>query len=79
MIVKKKFKGLSTKKSEVVSKFDMNGMSSKVPFYKYYFYEMVVRHKNGQNFFYLLFLYNLKILNKIRNLLINLFFLPFKN
>ena len=69
MIVKKKLKGLPTKKNEVLGSFDAHGISSKEPFYKMYFYEMLVRYKNGQNFLYLLFLFFLKILNKIRNIL----------
>tara|TARA_B100000989_G_scaffold298040_1_gene285838 strand:+ start:3565 stop:4317 length:753 start_codon:yes stop_codon:yes gene_type:complete len=72
MIKKKKFYGLSTKKSELIGKFDMTGISSKIPFYKYYFYEMKVRKKNGQNLFYLIILYFLKIINKFRNYIINL-------
>lgn len=64
----KKFKGMNTKKNEVVGKFNMEGISSKVPFYKFYFYEMKIRYDNGQNLIYLFFLYLIKILNKIRNL-----------
>lgn len=65
----KKFKGMSTKKNEVFGKFNMEGISSKVPFYKFYFYEMKIRYDNGQNLIYLIFLYPIKILNKIRNLI----------
>tara|TARA_B100001063_G_C16750162_1_gene549844 strand:+ start:1216 stop:1947 length:732 start_codon:yes stop_codon:yes gene_type:complete len=64
----KKFRGMSTRKNEVVGKFNMEGISSKVPFYKFYFYEMKIRYDNGQNLIYLLFLYPIKILNKLRNL-----------
>ena len=64
----KNFRGMSTKKNEVVGKFNMEGISSKVPFYKFYFYEMKIRYNNGQNLIYLVFLYPIKILNKIRNL-----------
>ena len=69
MIVKKKLKGLPTKKSEVLGSFDVHGISSKEPFYKMYFYEMLVRYKNGQNFLYLIFLFILKIANKLKNVL----------
>ncbi len=65
MIVKYKLKGMIAKKKEVFGKFDLHGSSSKIPFYKTYFYEMIVRYKNGQNIFYLFCLYFLKILNKI--------------
>ena len=69
MIVKKKLKGLPTKKNEVLGSFDVQGLSSKEPFYKMYFYEMLVRYKNGQNFLYLIFLFILKIINKLKNVL----------
>lgn len=64
----KRFKGMSTKKNEVFGKFNMHGISSKVPFYKFYYYEMKIRYDNGQNLIYLIFLYPIKILNKIRNI-----------
>jgi len=63
----KNFKGMSTKKSEVIGKFNMKGMSSKIPFYKFYFYEMKIRLDNDQNLFYLIILYIIKILNKLGN------------
>ena len=67
MIVEKKMKGISTKKNEVIGKFDLNGVSSRVPFYKQYYYEMKIRLANGQNLFYLLILYIVKIINKLKN------------
>mgnify|MGYP001178526592 FL=1 len=68
----KRFKGMSTKKNDVFGKFNMHGMSSKLPFYKFYYYEMKIRYNNGQNLIYLIFLYPIKILNKIRNLFISI-------
>ncbi len=70
MIVKKNMKGISTKKKDVIGKFDLKGISSRVPFYKHYFYEMKIRLDNGQNLFYLIILYIVKILNKLRNKLL---------
>ncbi|MBD1140980.1 glycosyltransferase [Pelagibacterales bacterium SAG-MED39] len=64
----KEFKGMNTRKNQVFGKFDMQGISSKIPFYKFYYYEMKIRYNNGQNLIYLIFLYPIKILNKIRNL-----------
>ena len=64
----KRLKGMNTKKNEVFGKFNMHGISSKVPFYKFYYYEMKIRYDNGQNLIYLIFLYPIKILNKIRNI-----------
>ena len=73
MIKKKKFRGMSTKKNEVIAKFDMNGMSSKIPLIKFYYLEMKVRLKNGQNLIYLFFLFILKILNLLNNKLFRFF------
>ncbi len=66
-MIKKNFKGMCTKKNEVIAKFDMYGMSSKISIFKSYYYEMKVRLKNGQNLIYLIFLYILKVLNYFRN------------
>ena len=60
---------ITTKRNYVFGKFDMNGLSSKIPFYLTYFYEMKVRYKNGQNVIFLFFLYCVKILNKFINYL----------
>ena len=73
MIIKKKMKGMSTKKNEIISKFNMYGMSSRVSFLKFYYYEMKVRFKNGQNIIYLVLLFFLKILNLFRNKAIRIF------
>lgn len=71
MIVKKKMIGISTKKNEVFGKFDLQGISSKVPFYKVYFIESKIRVNNGQNPFFVLILFMLKIFNKFRNILLS--------
>ena len=63
--------GKSTKKNEVIGEFDLNGISSAVPFYKTYFYEMKIRYDNGQNIIFLFFLFIIKIINKIRNIIFN--------
>ena len=63
----KKLRGINSKKNEVFGKFDLNGISSKIPFYKFYFIEMRIRFDNGQNFFYLFFLFLTKIANKFLN------------
>jgi len=71
LIKNTKLKGKLAKKSDVFGKFDLKGFSSKIPFYKSYFYEMKIRHKNHQNIFYLFFLYWIKILNKIYRVIKN--------
>ena len=70
MIVKHKLSGMIANKKELFGKFDMTGASSKIPFYKSYFYEMVVRHNNDQNIVYLFFLYFIKIMNKFLRVII---------
>lgn len=70
LIKDKKLRGKIAKKKEEFGKFNLEGLSSKVPFYKSYFYEMKIRYKNGQNFIYLFFLYWTKILNKIYRIII---------
>jgi len=69
MITKYKMKGTSTKKNEVMGKFDMSGLSSRQSFLKTLFFEIIIRYRNGQNFLFLFFLFFLKIFNKLRNLL----------
>ena len=63
------FKGMIAKKNEVFGKFDLYGYSSKIPFYKSYYYESKIRYKNGQSIIFVTILYFLRILNKIRNVL----------
>ena len=67
IIVKHKLNGMIAKKNEVFAKFDLGGISSKINFFKTYFYEMKIRYKNGQNVIYLIILYLLKIINKFIN------------
>ena len=63
MILKKKMKGLSTKKNEVVGIFRRGGFSSKIPYRKMIIEEMKIRYNNGQNILILLILGIYKILN----------------
>ena len=60
-------KGMSTNKSEVLGKFDLGGMSSKVSFFNQLYYEMLVRFQNKQNIFFLFFLTIARGLHKIIN------------
>jgi hypothetical protein len=68
--LKKNLIGMSTKKNEITGKFDLNGMSSKIPFYKKYYYESLVRYKNNQNIVFVIILYILNIVNELRNIII---------
>ena len=74
MVVKNKMIGINTKKTEILGKFDMNGLSSKVNIFKFYYQEIKIRYKNGQNFFFLKILFIIKILNFIRNKILKIVF-----
>ena len=67
----RRFKGMVAKKNELFGKFDLNGYSSKIPFYKSYYYESKIRYENGQGILFVTILYFLRILNKFRNILYN--------
>lgn len=61
MIVKKKFKGVSTKKNEIFGIFARGGFSSRVPMFERTLEELLIRKDNGQNILSLLFIFFLKI------------------
>ena len=63
MIVKKKMKGLATKKHEVVGIFRRGGFSSTIPYRKMFVEELKIRYNNGQSIILLLILGIYKILN----------------
>ncbi|MDB9746168.1 hypothetical protein OAA75_01185, partial [Candidatus Pelagibacter sp.] len=63
MIVKKKMKGISTKKREITGIFERGGFSSISPFKELFFEELKIRYNNGQNIILLLILGIYKILN----------------
>ena len=63
MIVKKKMKGLATKKNEVVGIFRRGGFSSTIPYRKMFVEELTIRYNNGQSIILLLILGIYKILN----------------
>ena len=50
-LIKKKFKGASTKKNEVFGKFNMYGISSKITFFQKNLEEIRIRLSNNENFF----------------------------
>lgn len=70
MIVKKKLKGIGTKKEEVFGNFRRGGFSSKINFWKLFFEEMKIRYNNGQSLFVILFIYSYKFLKNINKLFI---------
>ncbi len=64
MIVKFKLKGISTKKNEILGKFSKGGFSSKINYLTHLKDLNDIRIKNGQNKYFVIFLYILKILKK---------------
>ena len=71
MIVKKKMKGLATKKHEVVGIFRRGGFSSKIPYRKLFVEELKIRYNNGQSIALLLILGIYKILNYWKKKVVN--------
>ena len=55
MIVKYNLNGSSTKKNEILSKFDTTGISSKIGFFERLFEETRIRLNNNQNIFFVFF------------------------
>ena len=69
MIVNKKLRGISTKKNELVGKFDSKGISGRLSFYRTLKEEIIIRYENNQNVLFLLFLIIIKVINKIKNVI----------
>ncbi len=61
MIVKKRMKGISTKKNEITGIFRRGGFSSQIPYRKLFYEEMRIRYDNGQNILFLAILSIYKI------------------
>ncbi len=66
-----KFEGVCTKKNEILSKFSIEGISSRVSFFERLFEEAKIRLHNRQNLLFVIFLTGLHIINKFLNLIIN--------
>ena len=68
MIVKYKLNGSSTKKNEILSKFDTAGISSRIGFFERLFEETRIRLNNNQNIFFVFLLMLAHTINKLLNL-----------
>ena len=64
MIVKERFKGVSTKKDEILGKFRAGGLSSRIRYFDFLTENNKIRINNGQNKF---FVYTIFLLRIIRN------------
>ena len=71
MIVKKKLKGVATKKNELFGVFRRGGFSSRVPFRKLLFEEIKIRYDNNQNLFLLFIILFYKILKNFKKFVRN--------
>jgi glycosyltransferase involved in cell wall biosynthesis len=72
MIVKIKLKGASTSKKEIIGRFQSGGFSSKLNYLTNLNDLNNIRIDNGQNKFYVYFLYVLKIVKNFRKVLKNI-------
>ena len=70
-LINKNFIGICTNHNEITGKFYTKGISSKLSFFKKTQEEFKVRLKNKQNVLFLICLFFLVFLNKLRNLLFN--------
>ena len=70
MIVKHKLNGICTKKSEILAKFDLDGVSSRIGFFNKLLEETRIRLHNKQNFLFVTMLVLAHSLNKLLNLIV---------
>jgi hypothetical protein len=67
-VVLNNFFAIPTKKSEIISIFDLNGFSSKIGFFKNLFQEIRLRFNNKQNIFFLLAIIAARPILKFKNI-----------
>jgi len=68
MIVKKKMKGIATKKEELFGIFNRGGLSSRVKFIDHYKEEIKIRNDNGQSKIILALIIIYKVIKNYRRL-----------
>lgn len=68
MIIKKKFKGISTKKNEILGKFRQGGLSSKISYLDFLIENNKIRINNGQNKFFVYIIFLLRIIRNFNRL-----------
>ena len=69
MIVKKKFKGMSTKKEEILGKFRTGGLSSRIKYLDFLRENNKIRINNGQNRFIVYIIFVLRIIRNFKKLI----------
>ena len=66
-IVKKRLRGMSTKKNEIIGDFERGGFSSRSPYRKMFLEELLIRYNNGQNFILISMIALYKIIKNFKN------------
>ena len=68
MIVKKKYKGISTKKNEILGKFRRGGLSSKIRYLDFLIENNKIRINNGQNKFIVYIIFLLRLIRNFKKI-----------
>lgn len=66
MIVKKKMKGIATKKNEVIGYFRPGGISDKIKYIEYLNESTKIRLDNKQNYFFVILIYLMRYLKRVK-------------
>ncbi len=69
MIVKKKYKGISTKKEEILGKFRRGGLSSRIRYLDFLKENNKIRINNGQNKFIVYIIFLLRIIRNFKRII----------
>ncbi len=69
MIVKKKMKGIATKKHEITGDFERGGFSSQSSYRKMFFEELLIRYNNKQNIILILLIALYKIIRHFKKII----------
>lgn len=71
MIVKKKLKGMATKKNEVFGIFRRGGYSSTIKFYDRFLEEIKIRYDNGQNIILIAIIFLHKFIKNLKTIILS--------
>ena len=69
MIIKKKYKGISTRKDEILGKFRRGGLSSRIKYLDFLRENNKIRINNGQNRFIVYIIFVLRIIRNFKKLI----------
>ena len=71
MIVKKKLKGMATKKNEIFGIFRRGGYSSTIKFYDRFLEEIKIRYDNGQNVILIAIIFLHKFIKNLKTIILS--------